>query len=251
MRRAALATVVVLLFAVLFKTLLMARMNVTWTIPFGMDYLFSPPAEGPQWRALLLFSAYHFFSFLLKLWCVYLLTELIAQPGHGTRASEAFGFFARPFSRLPLVAQLAVLALLHLAFAAAVVRTGTLSLVNPLTQESRLAEASPFTTGPLMLQLLRTGWLAALSMADGLTLLIRALFVLIVGNLGAALLNLQGLTLVCHEAVELLLGRFARGKALTGVGFDFTPLIFFFVVDMIYRGICLGLTNLIQTPLPF
>lgn len=245
------AALVVLLFAMVFKTLMMARLGVTWTLSFGVDYLFTPPTEGPQWRALLLFSTYHFALFLLNLWCVYLLTELIARPGKASRASEAFGYFARPFSRLPLLAQPVVLALLHLALVFAVTRTGILSFVNPLTHENRAAELSPFIAGPPLFQFLRTAWLAALAMADGLEILIRALFVLIVGNLGAALFSLQGPMLVCHEAVELLLGRFARGPTLTGVGFDFTPLIFFFVVDMIYRGTCLGLSNLIHLPLSF
>ncbi len=245
------AALVVLLFTVVFKTLLMARLNVTWTLSFGTDYVFAPPTGHPQWQVLLLFSTYHFVLFLLNLWCVYLLTELIAHPGKASRASEAFGYFARPFSRLPLSAQLLVLALLHVALAFAVTHTGALSFVNPLTQESHPAEHSPFVTGPLFHQILRTGCLAALAIADGLEILIRALFVLIVGNLGAALFSMQGPMLLCHEGAELLLGRFARGKTLTGTGFDFTPLIFFFVVDMIYRFACFNLSNLIRAPLPF
>ncbi len=243
------AAILLILFTVAFKTILMARLNVVWTLTFGLDFRYTPAAAANQWEPLLLFSAFHFAAFLLKFWCVYLLVKLITPPRRVTRATEALDFFARPFSRLPFLAQPVVLAALHVALAFAVSRTGVLSIVNPLSQETKTVAASPFLSDPLFAQLLKTGWLAALSMADGLALLIRSLFVLIIGNLGAALLQAQNAVIICNEGVELLLGRFARNRIATGVGFDFTPLIFFFVVDMVYRGICLGISNLINSPL--
>jgi len=44
-----------------------------------------------------------------------------------------------------------------------------------------------------------------------------------------------------------LLGRFAR-RGGNGMGFDFTPLIFFFVIDLMYGSICRILFELIQSP---
>ena len=242
------AAALIILFTVAFKTLLMARLNVAWTLSFGLAFRYTPITAENQWGPMLLFSAYHFASFLLKFWCVYLIVKLITPPHRVNRATEALDFFARPFSRLPFLAQPVVLIVLHVALAFAVSRTGLLNITNPLTQETKTVAVSPFLTGSLLAQLLKTGWLAALAMADGLALLIRALFVLIIGNLGAAVLQAQTALILCSEGVELLLGRFARTRATTGMGFDFTPLIFFFVVDMVYRGICLGLENLINSP---
>ena len=243
------AALLLILFTVAFKTLLMARLNVVWALTFGTDFRFTPSAAENQWGPLLLFSVLHFASFLFKFWSVYLLVKLITPPQRVNRATEALDFFARPFSRLPFLAQPVALIALHMALALAVSRTGQLSTVNPLSQETKIIADSPFLSGPILFQLLKTGWLAALSMADGLALLIRALFVLIIGNLGAAVFQAQGPLIICNEGVELLLGRFACNRTAASAGIDFTPLIFFFVVDMIYRGICLGLANLISLPM--
>ena len=242
------AAAVLLLFVVLFKTLLFLRLQVTWTIKLGTFFHFSPMAGGDQISPLLLFSLLHFAAFLLKLWTVYLLVRLITPPFHTTRATEAFDFFARPFSRLPLLAQPVVLFALHAALAFTVSRTGILSTMGQITESAKPVAVSPFLTGPLFAQALKTGWLAALSFSDGLSMLTRTLFILILGNLAAAVLQARGALIICSEGVELLLGRFARNR-VSGMGFDFTPLIFFFVVDMMYNSICLGLYNLIHMPL--
>lgn len=242
------AAAVILLFGILFKTILFLRLQATWTIKFGTFFHFSPQAVGDQISPLLLFSLLHFISFLFKLWTVYLFVRLITPAFRTTRASEAFAFFARPFSRLPLLAQPAVLFALHVALAMIVSRIGVLSTISQITEGAKPVPDSPFLAGPAFAQVLKTGWLAALSFADGLALLTRTLFILILGNLAAAVLQMRGTVIICSEGVELLLGRFAR-KPVGGMGFDFTPLIFFFVVDMVYNSICLGLFNLINLPM--
>jgi len=239
----------ILLFTVAFKTLMFARLHVNWTLSYGLDFRFTPLANEQHWGPLLLFSVFHFALFLLKFWSVCWFTKLITPPLRRTRAVEALDFFARPFSRLPLFVQPVVLVALNFALAFAVVRTGELSVINPISQETKALAVSPFLAASLFEQLIKTGWLAALAVADGLELQIRALFVFIVGNLGAALFQAQAFLLICSEGVELLLGRFARSRTSVSTGLDFTPLIFFFVVDMIYRGIGIGLSNLINTPL--
>jgi len=126
-------------------------------------------------------------------------------------------------------------------------RTGALSIFGQALEAPKPAVASPFLEGPLYAQLLKTGWLAALSCADGLMFLTRSLFVLIIANLGAAIFQARGALIVCNEGVELLLGRFAQ-RGIGGMGFDFTPLIFFFVVDLMYNSVCRGLYELIHSP---
>ena len=245
------AALVVILFITLFKTILFSRLGGTWIIQLGTYFQFTPPvqAAGERITPLLLFSVLHVAVFLVRVWTVYLLVRLITPPFRTTRATEALAFFARPFSRLPSLAQPFALLALHAVLVFAISRTGTLSVTGqPL--EATPAEAtlvSPFLSGPLLMQLLKTGWLAALSFADGLMLLTRGLFILIIANLGAAILQARGATIICSEGVELLLGRFTR-RGSAGMGFDFTPLIFFFVVDLMYNSICRGLFELIQSP---
>ena len=241
------AALVVVLFITLFKTILFYRLNFSWVIRIGSTFQFSPDAVGERITPLLIFSVLHVALFLLRLWTLSLLVRLITPPFRVSRASEALAFFTRPFSRLPLLAQPVVLVALHAAMALAVSRTGTLSVLGQTLEAAKPVLASPFLEGPLYAQCLKTGWLAALSLADGLMFMTRGLFILIIANLGAAVLQSHGIALICSEGVELLLGRFAR-RGSAGMGFDFTPLIFFFVVDLMYNSICRGLYELIHSP---
>lgn len=240
------AALVILLFLTLFKALLVLRLTLTWTVTLGTFFIFSP-AHAESLPHLLLFSVLHVAAFLFRLWTVYLLVRLITPPFRTTRATEALAFFARPFSRLPALSQPFVLFALHVALAFVLSRTGALSiLVQPL-EAPKPALTSPFTEGPFYLQFVRTGWLGALSFADGLMLLTRGLFALIIGNLGAAIVQARGATVICGEGAELLMGRFAR-RGTGGTGFDFTPLLFFFVADLLYNSVCRTLYELIQSP---
>jgi hypothetical protein len=253
------AALAVLLFVLLFKTLLLWRLGGDWSIRLGTWFEFTPRAADGRFSPVLLFSALQAAVFFVRLWTVYLLVRLITPSTRTTRATEALAFFARPFSRLPFLAQPLVLFALHAVIALTLARTAALDVPAQLQQALGQAAPglnphdvaqhvrSPFLTGPLYAQLLKTGWLAALSFADGLMLLTRGLIVLIICNLGATLFQSRGATIVCGEGVELLLGRFAR-RGSAGMGFDFTPLIFFFVVDLMYNSICRGLYQLIHSP---
>jgi hypothetical protein len=251
------AALIVLLVILLFKTLLIWHLGGEWLIRIGLSFEFAPRMAGDRLAPILLFSALQTAVFIARLWTVYLLVRLITPAGRATRAAEALAFFVRPLSRLPLLAQPVVLFALHILLAFLLSRTGTLHAASGLLQLAEQTSAgaalpetaalNPFLSGPLYAQALKTGWLAALSVADGLMLLTRSLFILILANLGAALLQSHGATILCSEGVDLLLGRFAR-RGGAGAGFDFTPLIFFFVVDLLYNSVCQSLYRLIHSP---
>lgn len=241
------AALAVMVFITLFKAVLFHRLGIGWGIRLGTYFQFAAdPAAGPVVNTLL-FSVLHAAVFILRLWSAYLLVKWITPPFRVTRATEALGFFARPFSWLPPLAQPVALLALHGLLAFALAHLGTLSVIPQPLEPAQAAPVSPFLAGPIAFQLLKTGWLAALSFADGLMLLTRGLFALIIGNLLAAVLQARGLMVICNEGVELLLGRFAK-RGVGGMGFDFTPLIFFFVVDLMYNSICRGLYELIHSP---
>jgi len=242
------AAFVVILFFILFKTILFFRLNMALPILIGTYFQFAPPmAAGPKIASLLLFNVLNTAVFFLRLWSAYLLVRLITPPFRTTRATEALAFFARPISKLPFLAQPVILFGLHIVIAFVLSRTGLFVFLDQTTEATNAGAVSPFTEGPVYAQLLKTVWLAALSFADGLMFLTRALFVLILTSLGAAILQAHGLQIIGSEGVELLLGRFAR-RGGNGMGFDFTPLIFFFVIDLMYGSICRILFELIQSP---
>jgi len=244
----AMAALVILSIVTLFQTLLAARFQFSLGVTLGTAFRFTSPAAPDNPFLLFPFTLLQTALFLVRLWTVYLLVRLITPPFRVTRATEALAFFARPFSRVPLRFQPFLLLALHGLLALALTRTADLRLLTRLTGTPAATDASPFLTGPLLLQLLKTGWLAVLSFADGLMFLTRSLFVLILGSLGAALIQSRGLSVLCGEGADLLLGRFAR-RGTGAMGFDFTPLIYFFVVDFLYNGICRGLYGMIHSPL--
>jgi hypothetical protein len=245
------AALAVLLFVLLFKTVMFWRLGGEWDLRVGMVFSFAPHPHGDGFAPVLLASVLQAALFFVRLWTVFLLVRLITPAGRATRATEAFDFFARPFSKLPLIAQPVVLLALHLLLAIAITQTSAVT-VEPLLAKAvgtTLPAASDlFTADPVFVRVLRIGWLAVLSFADGLMVLTRGLIILIIGNLGAALFRSHGAMVVCSEGVELLLGRFAK-RGATGAGFDFTPLIFFFVTDLLYKSICGALFKLIHLPL--
>ncbi len=242
------AAFAVVLFIIIFKTVLFYRLNLGWNITLGTYFSFAPPAAAKPALPILLFSFLQTALFLMRLWTVYLLIRLITPAFRSSRALEALDFFCRPFSWIPFPLQPLVLLALHGAMALILTRIGALGIAPHPLGEPKLSAASPFLHGTLVLQMLKTGWLAALSLADGLMLLTRCLFALIIGNLLTAITRAQGLSLICGEGVEMLLGRFAR-RGAAGMGFDFTPLIFFFVVDLMYNSVCQVLFKLIHSPM--
>lgn len=243
------AALLVLLFIGTFKTLFVGRLGGSWGLTIGSAFQFAPPVAGDLWWPHFLYSLLDTALFFARFWTVYFLVQMISAQQRPTRATEAFAYFARPFSKLPFLAQPIMLLALHGALAFLLTRTGVLTevLAGPATAEVEQTAASPFLAGPLFMQLLKTGWLAVLSFADGLALLTQTLFILILGNFAAAILQIGSAMIICHEAVEMLLGRFARNRAMTGMGLDFTPLIFFFVVSITYDSVRSGLFNLIHS----
>ena len=86
-----------------------------------------------------------------------------------------------------------------------------------------------------------------MSCGDGLMWMNNALLLFILGNFIAMIFGLQTVMLICTESVDVLLGRFSRRQTATS-GIDFTPMIFFFIVNFIYGIIQTGLYKLIMSP---
>ncbi|MDD2599664.1 MAG: hypothetical protein PHO37_10605 [Kiritimatiellae bacterium] len=248
------AILVIATFLFLFKTLLFSRLSPVISISFGELITCTPMAEmsvpgTPARVALLVFSLLNTSTFIFKFWSFYFLTSLIAVPLRKTRASEAFSYYAMPFSRLPLLFQPVALLLLHTALAYICSSVGHLTYLQLGADRPGVIA---LTTAPFAIRIVKTIWLGMLSFSDAIMIMVQVLFVSIIGSMIATVLRKKELMTLCSETTELILGRFSRGGASRG-GLDFTPIIFFFVAHYGYMIICTFVTNLINTPiqLPF
>ena len=253
------AALTVLLFTLLFKTMLFWKVfggfGGGWVLSIGLLsenrlFAFAPRAADGQFAPLLLFSALQAAAFIIRLWTVYLLVRLITPASRVTRATDALAYFSRPFSRLPFFTQPFLLLGLHAALALILTRTCALDIARPIQEAAGhpATAASPFLAGPFYAQVIKTGWLAAISFADGLKIMMNALLIMILCNIAAMLLQLRGTSIISSEGIELMLGRFARRNP-SSMGIDFTPLIFIFVVNIAYGSVCQVLYSLITSPI--
>lgn len=243
------AILVIATFLFLFKTLLFSRLSPVIAISFGELITCTPTAVMPERASLLAFSLLNTITFVFKFWSFYFLTSLIAVPLRKTRASEAFSYYAMPFSRVPLLFQPFVLLLLHTVLAYICSSVGTLTYLVPGADAPGVIA---LTSAPFAIRMIKTIWLGMLSFSDAIMIMIQVLFVGIIGSMVATALRKKEMMTLCSETTELILGRFSRGSAARG-GLDFTPIIFFFVAHYGYMIICTFVTNLINTPiqLPF
>jgi len=243
------AILVIATFLFLFKTLLFSRLSPEISIPFGQLITCHSSAALPEQISLLIFSLLNTLTFLFKFWSFYFLAALMAAPLRKTRASEAFTYYARPFSYIPLLYQPFVLLALHTALAYTCSALGTLTYFQPGADTPPVIALS---TAPFAVRMLKTLWLGMLSFSDAIMIMIQVLFISIIGSMVATALRKGELMTLCNETTEIVLGRFSRsGAARTGI--DFTPIIFFFAAHYGYMLICSFVTNLINTPiqLPF
>jgi hypothetical protein len=243
----ALLIIVISLF--FFKTLLISRLSPTISLSFGQLITCTPASEIPEQISLLTFSLLNTISFLFKFWGFYFLASLIAAPNRKNRASDAFKYYAKPFSSIPFIYQPIILLALHAALAGIASNLGSLSF-QP--QESSSPVVISLTSYPIIVQIIKTVWLGLLSLSDAIMVMIQVLFISIIGSMISTILKKRDMMILCNEASELVLGRFAR-RASANSGMDFTPIIFFFAAHYGYMILSTFVTNLINTPiqLPF
>lgn len=243
------AALVLLSFFCVFKTLFFMRFGPGVTLSFGTLFSFTPDAHATAFSLQVLYGAVQFALFVVRLWTLYFFVQLIAAPKRLTRAAEAFAFFTRPFSLIPFILQPFVLVGLHFCLTVAVLNLGfipgTLTTLIPNPEAPALGL---FLEGHPLHLFLRMGWLSLMSFGDGLMWMNNALLLCILGSFLSMLFGMKTVMLICAESVEVLLGRFSRRPTATG-GIDFTPMIFYFIVNSLYAMIQIGLYKLITLPL--
>lgn len=241
---------VLLCFFCVFKTLFFLRFGPGVTFSFGTLFSFTPDPDHTSFSLHILYGVLQFALFMIRLWTLYFFVRLIAPPKRLTRAAEAFAFFTRPFSLIPFFLQPFVLIGLHFCLTVVILNLDLIpSTLTSLIQDPEAPALTLFQEGHPLHLLLRMGWLSLMSFGDGLMWMNNALLLSILGSFLSMLFGMKTIMLICAESVEVLLGRFARRPTATG-GIDFTPMIFYFIVNSLYAMIQIGLYKLITLPLP-
>jgi hypothetical protein len=243
-----LAALALLSFFCVFKTIFFMRFGGGVTLSYGTIFSFTPDLQHASFAYQLLYGGLQFGLFIVRLWTLYFIVRILARPTRLTRAAEAFAFFARPFSLIPFLLQPFVLLALHFCITSLIISIGfiptALSALMPIDQAPT---PDIFLAGHPVAVLLKLGWLSLMSCGDGLMWMNNALLLSIVGSFLSMIFGLKTVILICAESVDVLLGRFSRRQAATS-GIDFTPMIFFFIVNFIYGIIQTGLYKLITSP---
>lgn len=242
---------IILIFLFFFKSLLISRLKLETGISFGEVFRVLPPEGMPEHISLLLFSLLGTISFILKFWSFYFLISLIGTTGKNSRASQAVRFYAKPFSVLPFHFQPFILLGAHVILAFIAVNTGNL-ISTPIGGKGIETATNPIAAAPLIIGMIKTVWVGLLAFCEGLSAMISVLFTFIIGSLVATLMQKPNIAMLCREGMDLVLGRFSRGRT-PQAGLDFTPLIFFFVVSISYNTVNYVILSLVNTQfqLPF
>jgi hypothetical protein len=226
-----------------FRAALALRFGYEWKLSLGSIFDFTPRILS--FPNLLVFSVLDFLLFIARLWTVYLLIRMITPSNRRDRGTEAFEFSARPFSLLTPPLRIALLATVHLLIVLELQMLVTMQLATRIPEiiagGARFLTVSDWPAG--LVSVLKLGCMVAASCADGLNAMRGALITCIIGGLAAMLIGNQIFRQIFAEGLTVILGRFARAPLVAGM-MDFTPLIFFFALRLIYNACSLLLLAL-------
>jgi len=228
---------VTLLFLIIFRGVMLCSAGSNWLIVIGSNYAREFPVG--DWIGCILFSLTDFMVFLLRLWGLALLVDLMTPVPRRDRVTEAFRCFALPFSLLRRFTMIPVFLLLNVLLALHLQQTGrpfTGVLPNGVTALSiTLNWQEPIRAA------IGLSWLTGLAAADIFLTAYGAVMAVVFTSLLALLTQNRALHVLSAEALHLLLGGFSRRPLMVWV-IDLTPLAYFFMMNMIY----LVTTNLLR-----
>ncbi len=225
-----------LAFGLMFRTAIAIRFGYVWKISLGSIFFFTPKTFA--FPHLLVFSVLDFLLFIARLWTAYILIGLITPPYRRDRASQAFEFAVRPFSLLAPALRIVLLAVVHLLIALelhmlVLRQSADFQMLDPGSISNGVRSLPVAHFPDALISLLKLVCMAAASFADGLNAMRGALVTCVIGGLAALLFRNQTFRQVFAEGMNVILGRFARVPIIGGM-MDFTPLIFFFAIQLIY-----------------
>jgi hypothetical protein len=241
-----LTCILIIGFGLIFKTAVAFRYSYPWELSLGSVFFFTPTTS--VFSQLLTFSVLDFLLFVVRLWTTYLLIGLITPAARHNRATEAFHFAARPFSLMAPLARFALLVAAHVLIVFELTQSATYRTLEVASVRGGLPQMPPTGLPEVVVSFLRLGWMAAASFADGLNAMRSAVMVLVISSLLAMIMRNNLLRQISHEALNVVMGRFARSSFSAGV-VDLGPLVFFFALQIIYSvvsSLLLSLTTMVS-----
>jgi hypothetical protein len=233
-----LTCLLMLAFGLVFRAAFALRFGYEWKLSLGSIYDFTPRMF--TFPNLLVFSVLDFLLFVARLWTAYLLIRMITPSGRRNRATEAFEFSVRPFSLLAPPLRIALLATVHLLIVLELHMLVTKQFAGFQMLDTGViaggVRSLPVSDWPAgAISGIKLVCMTAASFADGLNAMRIALVTCILGGLAAMLIGNQILRQIFAEGLTVILGRFARAPLVAGM-MDFTPLIFFFALRLLYTA---------------
>jgi hypothetical protein len=229
------AAFLLIAFVLAFRALFRSRFHPEdpWRIALGLVFPFNPGQPGML--GALQFSLLDFLFFLARFWGVALLVQWLTPVPRRTRASDAFRFFALPFSGLHGWLQPVALCLTHAALVCTLCSCATLDARDlPRQHDLPFALPGPGSNG----YRLALGSLTLCSISDLLMVAWHMVFAMLVVSLFAALTRNPLLIVACQEGVVTLLGRFGHRLQL---GFlDLSPLLFMASLFLLHHAVVLA-----------
>ena len=218
----------VLLFLLVFRAAILATVPVSgWQIFVGTMVQHFP---RPGWGNAIIFSILDFLSFYIHFAGMVLFMRLIAASRTESRVPSAFAEYALPFSRLPVAGQIVALVVANAFF---VYLLGTVTDGVLVSAKARAPMASAFVMNTPARMIGVYAGLTVLSVADILSFTRQALILLIFASLAAAIFQNRAMVSLFVEMQNALIGRFSRRPVTIGI-FDFTPVLFFIALNLIY-----------------
>lgn len=220
-------SIIVLVFLLAFRGALMTSAgHSNWSIIIGSTLQFFP---RPGWVNAITFSFLDFAAFLIHFWGMSLFISVISGGKSYDRIRQAIDVFARPVSLTPVFMQLIAV------FVANAVLVYVLCNYTEgiLGSAARAPFQSAFKTDTSVNIISTYAGITLFSIGDILSFVRQALILTIFASLFAAIFSNRSMSAICMELQNALMGRFARRQLSVGL-FDFTPVIFFIVLNIVY-----------------
>lgn len=228
---------VIFLLLVVFRGAIYARTGVPH-IFIGGNCLFSFP---PSWYAGPACSLLGFAVFLTRFWGFCFLLSFLSSCTSHTRVYQAIVEFGKPFTALPkymtpvalLAANIALVALV--SYSAEGTFTATLESNSGMFVSRKVPISVALQSGSPLQSITVLSIFALFSAADLFLFARNALLVAIFASLIAVILRRQGLAMMFYEFQSVILGYFSRKSLRLGM-FDFTPVLFFISLQLVYAA---------------
>ncbi len=201
--------------------------TASWALIFGLKKIYSQ-GSGIATHILLSFLSYAIFTF--KIWAISLIYIKTKQQASCSNNTDALFHLSKPFSVLEISIRPIVILLFGM-----VISYGLISLGN-----------NHLNTSPLLITITKLAVLSLSGLVSILPIIRSLIFMMIIGSLLSSLMSSHHIHAFCREGIDTLIGSMRCYPIRIGM-FDLTPIVFIFLLDIIYRFLTGILFNAVQS----